>query len=79
MDQQNSGGGAKGWSWLPWAVLIVLVALVVIFILWEGPSAEAPTIGTGDTTSEIAEQLDSIDVGDLDAELQAIDADLGQL
>lgn len=67
----------KGKGWVVWAVIIVIIALAAIFIFWSGPAATE--IGTEDTTSAIDAQLGSIDFGDLEAELQDIDADVNQL
>ncbi len=68
----------KGKGWLVWAVIIAIIVLAAIFIFWEGPVA-TPEIGTEDTTSAIDAQLGSIDLGNLEAELGDIDADLNQL
>lgn len=70
----------KGRGWIVWVVVIVLVVLAAILIFSQGPAmAPGPEIGTGDTTSAIDAQLGSIDLGDLEAELGDIDADLNQL
>lgn len=68
----------KGRSWVVWAVIVVIIALAAILIFWQGPATES-TIGTEDNTSAIAEQLDSIDLGSLDAELMDINEELEQL
>ena len=84
MDEQNPVimSEKKGRSWTMWAVLVIIIALAAIFIFWEGPAtpaAPAPEIGTEDTTSAIDAQLGSIDLGNLESELQDIDAELDQL
>ncbi|MDP3975160.1 MAG: hypothetical protein Q8P88_02670 [Candidatus Jorgensenbacteria bacterium] len=86
MDTQNSSimpEAKKGRSWVMWAVLIIIIALAAIFIFWQGPSVQAPEVGTEvgteDTTSAIDTQLGGVDLGDLESEFQSIDADLGQL
>lgn len=85
MDEQNSNmmpaapEKETGRSWVLWTVLIVVIAAAVVFVWWQGPAAEAPTAEPGDTTSAIESQLNYIDVGDLEGELQTIDEDLNQL
>lgn len=66
-------------------IIIVLVILAVL-VIWlvsktsaPGGPADADEILGQDTTSAINEQLESLDLGDLDAEFQEIDADLNQL
>lgn len=81
MNGQNptamEGKSKKSWIW--WLVLVIIIAALAILMFWQGPSVQAPEIGTGDTTSAIDAQLSGIDVGNLENELQSIDADLNQL
>ncbi len=66
-------------------VLIVVATAVLLFWMWQqgvllfGQQAEAPGTEQGDTTTAIQGQLDAVDLGDLDAELQGIDTDLNSL
>jgi hypothetical protein len=66
-------------------IIIVLVVLAVL-VFWLATRTSAPTgpadtaeILGEDTTSAINEQLEGLDLGDLDAEFQQIDAELNQL
>lgn len=83
MEGQNNGTmmpeGTARKSWFMWVVLIIAIVLAAVFIFWQGPAVQAPEIGTEDTTSAIDEQLESINLGDLEAELGDINADLDQL
>lgn len=69
---------SKGRSWTMWVVIAIIVVLALVFIFWQGPAA-TPEVGTEDTTSAIDAQLGGIDLGNLEAELGDIDADLNQL
>lgn len=69
----------KGRGWAVWVVVIVLIVIAAILIFSRGPAAPGPEIGTDDSTSAIDAQLGSINLGDLEAELGDIDADLNQL
>ncbi|MEK7537168.1 MAG: hypothetical protein AAB584_01875 [Patescibacteria group bacterium] len=75
-------------------IIIVIIAAIAGFWLWssnksdEGllestPSAEGlpqlPEVSEGDTTSQIQEDLDNIDLGDIDKQFENIDADLNNL
>lgn len=75
-------------------IIIVIIAAIAGFWLWnankseEGllrptPSAEGlpqlPPVSSGDTTSQIQEDLDKIDLGDIDEQFENIDADLNSL
>ena len=69
-------------------IVIVILALVVIW-RWQAGRTSIPAPTTGettleellqeDTTSAAVEALDSLDLGDLDAEFEAIDAELDSL
>lgn len=67
--------------------IIIVLAVLAVLIIWLVTRTSAPTIGPegatdvlgGDTTSAINEDLNSLDLGDLDAEFEQIDADLNQL
>jgi len=69
----------KGKLWIVWGIALALAVIAGIIIFSGGLSVEAPAIGTGDTTSAIGDQLESIDLGSLEAEFEAIDTDLNQL
>ncbi|TSC89247.1 MAG: hypothetical protein G01um10143_628 [Parcubacteria group bacterium Gr01-1014_3] len=61
---------------------IVVLAVVVILGFWlMGPSAEAPsdTASEADTTAMISQELDSVNLGDLDKEMQDVTAELNNL
>jgi len=83
METQNKKSSGLGLM-----VLIVLIVIVAWFVF--ARPGQAPTIGNEtaqvespaageDTTAVIQSELNQIDFGDSNAELQAIDADLGQL
>ncbi len=83
MNMQNPVSGSKKWMWLAAAALVALAA----FGWWMWQSAEeaaapelgGPALSDSDTTLSIDEELQSTDLGDLEAELQATDADLQSL
>lgn len=66
-------------------LIVVVAAAVLLFWMWQqgilpfGQQAEAPETEQGDTTTDIQEQLDAVDLGDLDAEFKDIDRDLESL
>ncbi len=69
-----------------WTILIIVLVLIVIGVwIWqfggmpvdEGTEA-LPEVGD-DTTSDIDEQLEGIDLGDLESEFEDIDAGLEEL
>lgn len=67
------------------ALVIVLIVLAGLAFSWDSVqnflqlgSQEEPA-PTGDTTPAIEQALDQVDMRDLDAELQGIDADLNSL
>ncbi len=77
--QQNPGSSGRT---LIWAGVVVIAAVIVYLLL--GQKGEAPTepvdqIGQQDTTTAVQEQLNSIDTGNLDAELKDIDSQLNNL
>ena len=76
--EQNS---PKTWVWV-----VLVVAAVAAGWLWLSRQATAPALeiagpplGESDTTSAIETELNATDFGDLEAELQATDADLNSL
>ncbi|MBI2278835.1 MAG: hypothetical protein HYU81_02125 [Candidatus Brennerbacteria bacterium] len=84
MNEQGSVAApapqSKKKSMAMWVAIVVIAAGAAIFILWEGPAVQAPERGAeGDTVPAIEGQLDSIDVENLEEELQDIDQDLNQL
>ena len=64
-----------------WIVIIVIAAVLIWWFMSgqraNGPATTGPT--GGDTTQEIAQDLQGLDTGDLDKEFQGIDQDLNQL
>lgn len=66
-------------------VVFVVAAAVAVSLWWwfsQAPVLEAPTTGQqapNDTTAAINQDLQAVDFGDLDAELQGIDQELNQL
>ena len=68
-------------------VLLIGIAVVAVLLFWFwqqgvipfGQQTEEPAGIEGDTTQEIQQQLDEVDLGDLDAEFQDIDKDLESL
>lgn len=82
MEGQNNStmpGAKNGSSLIIWVVLIIVIVVAAFFVFSQGSSVEAPEIGGEDTTSAIGDQLDSIDIGEIENELQGIDGDLNQL
>ncbi len=72
----------KSKTWL-WFAGVAIVVLAVAGWMWWATPAAAPVSETGlsatDTTSEIDAELEMTDLGDLEAELQATEADLQSL
>lgn len=65
-------------------VLLVVVVLVVVYLLLSqrGYVPAVPEVGApaaDDTTAVINQGLEGVDLGDLDAEFQAIDQELNNL
>ncbi len=69
-------------------VIVIIIAVLAIWLVYRSPepvsspageTAETAEVSGGDTTSVINSDLDSLDLGDLDAEFEQIDADLNQL
>lgn len=79
--QQNSDSSGNVSIWI--GVVIVIAAVITYFLLGQkGEAPMEPTIGQtnqGDTTVAAQEQLDSIDTGNLDADLKNIDDQLNSL
>jgi len=81
MNMQASG--PKNWMWLAAAAIAVL--LVLSWWMWRGareasaPETGEPALSESDTTATLEQELQSTDLGDLEAELQATDADLQSL
>ena len=80
-NAQNS----KSWSWLVWLLVAALVA-VGAWMWWARQAAAPevsetadPVLSQEDTTDAIEAELAATDFGDLEAELQATDADLNSL
>lgn len=71
-----------------WIIVAVLIIVLVAVILWGRQNNGMP--GTDETATEdtgsiastsdnLVEELEGVDLGDLDADLEAIDADLNNL
>ena len=63
-------------------VAIIVLAVVVILGFWLMGPAEAPSdtaTEDADTTAAIAQALDSVNLGDLDKEMQDVTAELNNL
>jgi len=75
-------------------IIIVIIAAIAGFWLWNlnkseqdllGPIPgdeglpQLPEVSSGDTTSQIQEDLNKIDLGDIDKQFENIDADLNSL
>ncbi len=68
-------------------VFLVGIAVIAVLLFWFwqqgvipfGQQTEEPAGTEGDTTQEIQQQLDEVDLGDLDTEFQDIDKDLESL
>lgn len=75
-------------------IIVIIIVVLALIVIWRlQTSAPAPVqppvtqetpvtveeLLEEDTTSAALEVLDSLDLGDLDAEFEAIDADLNQL
>jgi len=69
-------------------IILIVVVLVIlgVVLLRPGTPVTAPTTGevpgvqlAPDSTGAINQELESVDLGDLDAEFQSIDSDLNSL
>jgi flagellar basal body-associated protein FliL len=82
MEEQKKKGSGLG---------LLIVIIIVIVVAWfafakrgvapssdEAAQIQSPAAGE-DTTAVIEAELQDVDLGNIDAELQAIDADLNQL
>jgi len=67
MEPQKS---SKKWSWI--IMLLVLVLAIAGAYYW----VMAPT---GDVSVDVQQDLESIDLGDLEAEMEGLEMDLDQL
>ena len=76
---------SKSRTWLVWVVVVAVVA--VGLWMWMGRQAAAPgtsetagpALGADDTTESIEAELNATDLGNIEAELQATEADLNSL
>lgn len=71
-------------TWV-WVVVLVVLALAAVAYYYYGDNAPAPTETTGELqdtdaaqNAALAAELEALDVGNLDAELQEIDKELAQ-
>lgn len=82
-EMQNTQN-SKTWFWVAAAVVAVAVAGWLWWGYWpaSAPSTSetaGPALSTDDTTAAIEQELNATDFGNLEAELQATDADLNSL
>ena len=78
---------SKNRTWLWVTVAVLVVAALVGWMWWSPRQATAPgaseiagpALSAQDTTSAIDAELNATDFGNLEAELQATDADLNSL
>lgn len=71
---------SKTWLW----IVIIVVLAVIAFTAWRygffSPVVKEPVpLSDGDTTTDITGDLNAVDLGDPDADLKPLDADLNQL
>lgn len=67
----------KSKTWI-WVVAVILLAVVIWW--WSQQPAVAPeTVSRGDTTVAIDQDLTAVDLGDVDTELQGLEADVNSL
>lgn len=63
-------------------VIAIIVLVIVAFLIWwwraEAPTAPAPTAAE-DTSGAIMQDLEGIDIGNIDQELESINTDLNSL
>lgn len=69
MEPQKS---SKKWGWI--IMLLVLVLAIAGAYYWVMSPTE-----TGDVSIDVQEDLESIDLGDLEAEMESLEMDLDQL
>ena len=65
-------------------IIIIIVIILVLWWLWQqwgylGNLPKLPGVSEEDTTTQIQEDLNQIDLGDINQEFQSIDADLNNL
>lgn len=75
------------------AIIVIVAAAVIGFVVWFIQSSQAPTVPSGnsygvkinssesaaDTITAVNAEIENIDIGDLDKEFKNIDADLQSL
>lgn len=72
---------SKNWLW----TVIIIVALALLWAAWQYGffnrlvTREGAPISDNDTTVEINNDLNAVDVGNPDQDLKQLDADLNQL
>ena len=76
--QAMPASATKKWMWL--AAVAIVVLAVLGWWMWQRPQqVTAPETSEQDTTVAIEQELQATDLGDLEAELQATEADLNSL
>ena len=63
-----------------WIIVIIIIA-VVLWWLWQsgwdvGSLPQVPGVSEEDTTGQIQQDLEQIDLGDIDSQFESIDAEL---
>lgn len=65
-------------------LLAIVVVIIIVAVLIYGKPSVAPTTDvsidqTVDTTESITSDIDAVDIGDLDADFNALDKDINSL
>lgn len=72
---------SKTWIW----IIIVIIVLALAVVAWQygflsrSVTREKAPVLDGDTTADISNNLNSVDVGNPNEDLKQLDADLNQL
>ena len=65
-------------------IIIIIVVVLILWWLWQSGGdlrnlPQLPGVSEEDTTTQIQQDLNQIDLGDIDQEFQSIDTDLNNL
>ena len=76
-------GGPKknGLSRAAWTVVVVIILVALCLLIYlrgalPGDETAGPPLSEGDTTAVLEQELEATDLGDIDAELEALEEDL---